>query len=121
DVPLDSRIAREEIFGPVAALTRFSSEEEALRIANDTRYGLAAGIWTENLARAHRMLHRIRAGSVWVNNYRVLGHTLPFGGYGQSGVGREMGKDALDAYSEVKSVWIDTGNKVEFKVGDGEE
>ncbi|MBS1239681.1 MAG: carnitine dehydratase [Proteobacteria bacterium] len=118
DVPPDSRIAREEIFGPVAALTRFADEGEALRIANDTRYGLAAGIWTENLARAHRMLHRVRAGSVWVNNYRVLGHTLPFGGYGQSGIGREMGKDALDAYSEVKSVWIDTGNRVEFKAGE---
>jgi|HubBroStandDraft_1064217.scaffolds.fasta_scaffold06556_3 acyl-CoA reductase-like NAD-dependent aldehyde dehydrogenase len=113
----DSRIAREEIFGPVAAMIRFGSEEEAVQIANDTRYGLAAGIWTENLRCAHRMLHRIRAGTVWVNNYRVLGHTLPFGGFGQSGIGREMSSAALDAYTEVKSVWIDTGNKVEFKVG----
>jgi acyl-CoA reductase-like NAD-dependent aldehyde dehydrogenase len=88
-----------------------------VQIANDTRYGLAAGIWTENLRCAHRMLHRIRAGTVWVNNYRVLGHTLPFGGFGQSGIGREMSSAALDAYTEVKSVWIDTGNKVEFKVG----
>lgn len=119
DVPPSSRIAREEIFGPVAALIRFDGEEEAVRIANDTRYGLAAGIWTENLRRAHRMLHRIRAGTIWVNNYRVIGHSLPFGGYGQSGIGREMGAQALDAYSEVKSVWIDTGNRVEFKTGDG--
>jgi aldehyde dehydrogenase (NAD+) len=117
DVRPDSRIAREEIFGPVAAMIRFGSEEEAVQIANDTRYGLAAGIWTENLRCAHRMLHRIRAGTIWVNNYRVLGHTLPFGGFGQSGIGREMSSAALDAYTEVKSVWIDTGNKVEFKVG----
>jgi acyl-CoA reductase-like NAD-dependent aldehyde dehydrogenase len=117
DVPAESRIALEEIFGPVAALIRFDGEDEAVRIANGTRYGLAAGIWTEDLRRAHRMLHRIRAGTVWVNNYRVIGHTLPFGGYGQSGIGREMGAAALDAYTEVKSVWIDTGNKVEFRAG----
>ncbi len=117
DVPGDSRIAREEIFGPVAAMIPFANEDEAVRIANDTRYGLAAGIWTENLRCAHRMLQRIRAGTVWVNNYRVLGHTLPFGGFGQSGIGREMGSGALDAYTEVKSVWIDTGNRVDFKAG----
>lgn len=117
DVPVTSRIAREEIFGPVAAMIRFQDEDEAVQIANDTRYGLAAGIWTEDLRLAHRMLHRIRAGSIWVNNYRIIGHTLPFGGYGQSGIGREMGANALDAYSELKSVWIDMGNKVEFKTG----
>lgn len=117
DVPPASRIAREEIFGPVAALIRFADEDEAVRIANDTRYGLAAGIWTEDVRRAHRMLHRIRAGTIWVNNYRVIGHTLPFGGYGQSGIGREMGAAALDAYTEVKSVWIDTAQKVTFRAG----
>ncbi len=117
DVPPNSRIMREEIFGPIAALIRFADEDEAVRIANDTRYGLAAGIWTENLRRAHRMLNRVRAGTVWVNNYRVLGHGLPFGGYGQSGIGRELGATALDAYTEVKSVWIDTGNKIEFSAG----
>jgi (Z)-2-((N-methylformamido)methylene)-5-hydroxybutyrolactone dehydrogenase len=101
----------------VAAMIRFSTEDEAVQIANRTRYGLAAGIWTENLRCAHRMLHRVRAGTVWVNNYRVLGHTLPFGGVGQSGIGREMGSAALDAYTELKSVWIDTGNRVDFKVG----
>ncbi len=117
DVPADSRIAREEIFGPVAAMIRFDGEDEAVRIANDTRYGLAAGLWTEDLRRAHRLLHRIRAGTIWVNNYRIIGHTLPFGGYGQSGIGREMGAAALDAYTESKSVWIDTGNRVEFRTG----
>jgi aldehyde dehydrogenase (NAD+) len=118
DVPPGSRIAREEIFGPVVALFRFEGEEQAVRLANDTHYGLAAGIWTDDIRRAHRLVHRLRAGSVWVNNYRVLGHTLPFGGYGQSGIGREMGANALDAYSETKSVWIDTGNRVEFKTGE---
>ncbi len=117
DVPPDSRLAREEIFGPVASLFRFEGEEQAVQLANDTRYGLAAGIWTNDINRAHRMLHRLRAGSVWVNNYRIVGHTLPFGGYGQSGVGREMGADALDAYCETKSVWIDTGNDIAFRTG----
>jgi aldehyde dehydrogenase (NAD+) len=120
DVPVESRIALEEIFGPVAAMIRFVDEDEAVRVANGTRYGLAAGVWTEDLRRAHRMLHRIRAGTIWVNNYRVIGHTLPFGGYGQSGIGREMGAASLDAYTEVKSVWIDTGNKVEFRAGPAE-
>ncbi len=121
NVPPNSRIAREEIFGPVAAMIRFDDEDEAVSLANGTRYGLAAGVWTGDLGRAHRMIHRIRAGTVWVNNYRVIGHTLPFGGYGQSGIGRELGAAALDAYTEVKSVWIDTGNKVEFRTGPTED
>ena len=117
DVSPASRIAREEIFGPVAAVMRFGSEEEAVALANDTPFGLAAGIWTQDVARAHRLLHRVRAGTVWVNNYRIIGHTLPFGGYGQSGTGREMGAQALDAYTETKSVWIDTGNDLHFATG----
>jgi aldehyde dehydrogenase (NAD+) len=121
DVPPESRVAREEIFGPVAVLIRFEGEDEAVKIANGTRYGLAAGVWTKDLGRAHRILHRIRAGTIWVNNYRVIGHTLPFGGYAQSGIGREMGVAALDPYSEVKSVWIDTGNKVVFTTGRAEK
>ena len=120
DVPPDSRIAREEIFGPVVALFRFRSEEEAVALANDTAFGLAAGIWTQDVGRAHRLLHRIRAGTIWVNNYRIIGHTLPFGGYGQSGTGREMGAHALDAYSETKSVWVDSGNDLEFRTGQQE-
>ncbi|WP_338244284.1 aldehyde dehydrogenase family protein [Aurantiacibacter hainanensis] len=120
DVPPDSRLAREEIFGPVVSLFRFEGEEQAVHLANDTRYGLAAGIWTDDIGRAHRMLHQLRAGSVWVNNYRIVGHTMPFGGYGQSGIGREMGADALEAYCETKSVWIDTGNEIAFRTGGGE-
>jgi (Z)-2-((N-methylformamido)methylene)-5-hydroxybutyrolactone dehydrogenase len=112
DVAMDARIAREEIFGPVASLVRFRDEEEALRIANDTVFGLAAGVWTTDVKRAHRVASRVRAGSVWINNYRLLGHGMPFGGYKQSGLGRELGIEALHGYTEVKSVWIDTGNDV---------
>jgi aldehyde dehydrogenase (NAD+) len=112
DVPLDARIAREEIFGPVASLLRFKTEEEALRIANDTPFGLAAGVWTENVRRVHRVASRLRAGTVWVNNYRLMGHGMPFGGFKQSGTGRELGIEALHGYTEVKSVWIDTGNDI---------
>lgn len=108
DPPLTSRLVREEIFGPVVVVIPFDTEEDAVQIANDTQYGLASGVWTRNLALAHRMIERIRAGVVWVNTYRMGGHTMPFGGMKASGIGREMGIDALDQYTEVKSVWINT-------------
>jgi aldehyde dehydrogenase (NAD+) len=114
----DSRLAREEIFGPVVCLIPFDGEDQAAAIANDTVYGLAAGVWTENVRRAHRMVKRLRAGTVWVNNYRVLDRALPFGGFKQSGLGRELGIDALTGYTEVKSVWIDTGNALLFAAGE---
>jgi aldehyde dehydrogenase (NAD+) len=101
-----NRIAQEEVFGPVGAVIRFSDEDEAVRIANGTRYGLAAAVWTQSLKRGHRMIPRLRAGTVWLNDYRVLENTRPFGGYKQSGLGRELGLDALDAYTEQKSVFI---------------
>ncbi len=101
------RVAREEIFGPVACLIPFDGEEEAIAIANDTPFGLAAGVWTESLRRAHRIVSRLRAGTVWVNNYRQITYGVPFGGFRQSGIGRELGPDALNEFTEVKSVWID--------------
>jgi aldehyde dehydrogenase (NAD+) len=102
----ESRIAREEIFGPIASLIRFDTEDEAIAIANDTPYGLAAGCWTSSLGRANRMIERLRSGTVWVNTYRMGSQNMPFGGFKASGVGREMGIRALDHYSEEKSVWI---------------
>ncbi|WP_444895821.1 aldehyde dehydrogenase [Microbulbifer sp. SSSA005] len=103
----DMTIAREEIFGPVLSVIEFETEEEALAIANDSIYGLAAGIWTNNLGRAHRMARDIYAGSVWVNNYFGGDITVPFGGFKQSGNGRDKSLHALDKYCELKSTWID--------------
>lgn len=102
------RIAREEIFGPVLAVMPFDGEDEAIALANDTEYGLAAGIWTRDLRRALRMTRCVRAGSVWVNTYRAFAPSMPFGGYGASGVGRQNGADALRDFTELKSVWIET-------------
>ncbi|MFF3575169.1 aldehyde dehydrogenase [Nocardia jiangxiensis] len=112
NVTNDMRIAREEVFGPVAVLIKFRDEDDAVRIANDTVFGLAAGVWTRDVARAHRMVRRLRAGSVWVNNYRKTNYVAPFGGFKESGIGRENGFHAIEEYTEVKTAWIDTGNTI---------
>lgn len=112
DVTSRMRIAQEEVFGPVLAVLRFKDEEQAIEIANDVNYGLAAGVWTENLRRAIWMSERLEAGTVWVNTYRSTSYTSPFGGYKLSGLGRENGLAAIHEYLQVKSVWLYSGGDV---------
>ena len=106
DAPHDSRVVQEEIFGPVVAAAPFNDPEELLPLANDSMYGLAAGIWTSNIGKAHRLAAELRAGTVWINCYNIFDAALPFGGYKQSGWGREMGHDALENYTEKKAVCL---------------
>jgi acyl-CoA reductase-like NAD-dependent aldehyde dehydrogenase len=100
------RVCQEEVFGPFVSVMSFSSEEEAIGIANSTDYGLGGGLWTQNLGRAHRVAGAIRAGMVWVNSYKRVSPGSPFGGVGMSGYGREMGFEAMREYTEAKSTWI---------------
>ena len=99
-----------EFFGPVLSVVSFDTEEEALRIANDTKFGLASGVFTQSLTRAHRMIRGIRAGIVWVNTYRAVSPIAPFGGHGLSGHGREGGLQAALDYTKVKAVWLRTSD-----------
>jgi (Z)-2-((N-methylformamido)methylene)-5-hydroxybutyrolactone dehydrogenase len=103
----DMRIAQEEVFGPVLSVIPFDTEDDAVRIANGTVYGLAAGVWTRSIRRALMMSERLEAGTVWVNTYRAVSYMSPFGGYKRSGIGRESGIDAIREYLQTKSVWID--------------
>ena len=106
DVDNTMRIAQEEVFGPVLSVIPFDTEEDAVAIGNDVKFGLAAGVWTNDIGRAIRMSERLRVGTVWINTYRAVSFTSPFGGYKRSGIGRESGIDAIKAYMQVKSVWI---------------
>ncbi len=101
----DMRIAREEIFGPVTVLIPFTDEDEVIALANQTEFGLAAAVWTRDLGRAHRVARALKAGTVWINTYLHVDLISPFGGYKQSGIGRELGRHSIDAYTEIKSVY----------------
>ncbi|MCY1295491.1 Betaine aldehyde dehydrogenase [compost metagenome] len=112
DVNNQMRIAREEVFGPVLSIIPFDDEDEAISIANDTPYGLAAGVWTSDIRRAFRVTDQVRAGTVWVNTYRAVSFMAPFGGYKQSGIGRENGQVAIEDYLQTKSVWVNLADDV---------
>jgi acyl-CoA reductase-like NAD-dependent aldehyde dehydrogenase len=114
-----SEIAQEEIFGPVLAVMPIKDEEEAVRLANGTRYGLAASVWTSHVQRAHAVAHRLRAGTVYINSYRIVDPGVPFGGVKMSGIGRENGARAVREYTETKAVWLEMSaeSRDPFKLG----
>jgi aldehyde dehydrogenase (NAD+) len=106
-------ILQQEVFGPVLAVTPFRSDDEVVALANDTQYGLAAGVWTGNLARAHTMARRLAAGTVWINTYRALAFNSPFGGFKDSGLGRVNGIESVDQFLQTKSVWCETSDEIQ--------
>ena len=112
-------VACEEVFGPVLSVMPFDTEDEAIALANGTRYGLAGAVWTKDIHRGHRVAHALKAGTVWINAYRVVGPDVPFGGYGLSGVGRENGIDAVHEYTQTKAIWVELtgGTRDPFTLG----
>lgn len=112
-VSCNDTIAQEEVFGPVLAVIPFDGEDEAVAIANATPYGLAAGVWTGDVKRAHRMARRLQAGTVWINTYRALSFNSPFGGMKDSGIGRVNGIEAVDQFLQTKSVWVELGEEIQ--------
>ena len=119
DVRPEMSIVREEIFGPVVSIMAFDTPEDAVRLANDTRFGLTAGVWTRDVKLAHRMARAIRAGTVWVNMFNVVTSEAPFGGFKESGWGRENGPHAIDAFTEVKHVYVNLAERSVDWFGDG--
>ena len=111
--PKDSFLMRNEVFGPVLAVTPFKDDAEALALANDTEFGLAAGIWTHDVRRVHKLARKLEAGTVWANTYRALTFNSPFGGYKASGIGRQNGIEAVYQYLQTKSVWCELGDEVQ--------
>jgi len=111
EVKNSMRVAQEEIFGPVTSVITFDNDDDLIRQANETIYGLSAGIWTKDITRAHRFAKAVKAGVIWINTYNMFNAASPFGGYKQSGYGREMGRHALELYTQVKSVWVDLSGK----------
>jgi len=109
----DSFLMRNEVFGPVLAVTPFRDEAEAVALANDTEFGLAAGVWTRDVNRVHKMARALEAGTVWVNTYRALTFNSPFGGYKSSGIGRQNGIEAVQQYLQTKSVWCELGDQIQ--------
>jgi acyl-CoA reductase-like NAD-dependent aldehyde dehydrogenase len=113
DLQPDNYILNEEVFGPVLSVVRFKDDDEVVRLANGTRFGLAAGVWTKDVRRAHTMAKRLQAGTVWINTYRAMAFNSPFGGYKMSGIGRVNGAEAIDQFLQTKSVWCELSEEVQ--------
>jgi aldehyde dehydrogenase (NAD+) len=109
----DAEIAREEVFGPVLTVMPFDDEADAVALANDSRFGLAAGVWTRDVKRAHRVARDLKAGTIWINLYRAVAFNSPFGGYKASGIGRVNGAEAVDGFLQTKSVWCELDEAIQ--------